>query len=66
MAATDYADIEDLAGNVIGKIDLTTMRVVAPNRDVDAAVAAGALIYMRQNGIRSLLSVDEPKKRRRR
>ncbi len=62
---TDRADIEDDAGNVIGAIDLTTMRVVAPNHRVDAAIEAGDPIYMRKNGIRTILSVDRPSRGRR-
>lgn len=60
---TEYADIEDEAGNVIGKLDLSVMRVVAPNRTVDQAIESGAAIYMRKNGIRSTLSPEKPKKR---
>lgn len=65
MTVTEYADIEDVAGNIIGQIDVASMRVLAPNYAVDEAIAAGAAIYMCRNGIRSILSVDKPKGRRR-
>lgn len=62
----EYADIEDEAKNVIGKVDRVSMRVLAPNQRVDDALAAGEQIYMRRSkGIRTPLSVIDPKKRRR-
>ena len=63
--ARDLADIEDIQGNVIGKIDTKTMRVIAPNREVDAAAEAGEPLFMRKDGIRSPISQEKPKRRRR-
>lgn len=60
----EYADIETADGEVIGKLDLSTMRVLAPNRRVDQAIADGKAIYMNKNGIRSILS-EKPVQRRR-
>ncbi|MER8910960.1 hypothetical protein NKH99_25415 [Mesorhizobium sp. M0854] len=61
----EFADIEDINGNVIGQLDLSTMRVLAPNARVDEAVEKGEPIYMRKSGsgIRTILTPDKPKKR---
>ncbi|MEO9297174.1 hypothetical protein [Devosia alba] len=61
---SELADIEDGSGKVIGKIDLSSMRVVAPNREVDRAISDGELLYMNKNGIRSILSAPAATKRR--
>lgn len=42
-------------GNVIGQLDLSTMRVLAPDRRVDEAVEKGEQIFMRRDGIISPL-----------
>ncbi|RUX50043.1 hypothetical protein EOA33_10755 [Mesorhizobium sp. M4A.F.Ca.ET.050.02.1.1] len=64
--ANEYADIEDINGNVIGQLDLSTMRVLAPNPRVDEAVEKGEPIYMRKKGARiaTILTPDKPKSRR--
>ncbi len=62
--AYEHVEIEDEAGNVIGHLDAKTMRVVAPNRRVDQAIESGESIYMRRNGIRSILTPEKPKRRR--
>ncbi len=68
MQITEYADIEDINGNVIAQLDLSTMRVLAPNRRVDEAIVNGKAIYMRKKGqtIATILTPNPPKQRRRR
>jgi hypothetical protein len=61
----EWIDIEDDVGNVIGQLNLTTMRALAPHPKLDKVVASGGSIFMRKNGRRTILSVDKPKKGRR-
>jgi hypothetical protein len=56
----EFADIEDINGNVIGQLDLSTMRVLAPNARVDEAMEQDEPIYMRKSGsgIRTILTTS--------
>jgi hypothetical protein len=64
----EFADVGDTNGNVIGQLDLSTMRVLAPNRRVDEASEKGESIYMRKKGpgIATILTQDKPKRREQR
>lgn len=62
----EFADIEDEAGNVIGTINLTTMRVLLPNPRFMKALATKETIYLRNygNATRALFLPNEPSKAR--
>jgi hypothetical protein len=65
MGSTRIVDIEDEAGNVIGSLDLDTMRACAPHPELSRVIDAGGSIYTRhENGLRCPVSPDIPKKRK--
>lgn len=62
----ELTDIEDEAGNVIGQLNLTTMRALAPHPELDKVIEAGGDFYYRKNGVRLHLRVDPPPKKSKR
>jgi hypothetical protein len=64
--SNEVVDIEDEAGNLVGQLDLSTMRALAPHPELDKVVKAGGDFYYRKNGMRLHLRVDPPPKKSRR
>jgi hypothetical protein len=67
MTDDEWADIVDIAGRVVGRMNVTTMRALAPHPELDEVIAGGGAIFMlRKDGMRISISPDPPKKSRRR